>query len=77
VTADECNNSDLFWALRGGGGGTYGIVIAAFYKLYEMKSVTTLNMFITLGGVETDTCADSILECPIIAYSGMFASSSK
>ncbi|GLB08246.1 hypothetical protein AtubIFM57258_004134 [Aspergillus tubingensis] len=26
VTADENQHEDLFWALRGGGGGTYGIV---------------------------------------------------
>jgi FAD/FMN-containing dehydrogenase len=26
VVANACTNSDLFWALRGGGGGTYGVV---------------------------------------------------
>ncbi|XP_006462933.1 hypothetical protein AGABI2DRAFT_207587 [Agaricus bisporus var. bisporus H97] len=25
--ANECQNEDLFWALRGGGGGTYGVVL--------------------------------------------------
>ena len=25
---DECTNSDMFWALRGGGGGSFGVVIA-------------------------------------------------
>ncbi|PHH86230.1 hypothetical protein CDD83_10544 [Cordyceps sp. RAO-2017] len=25
--ANKCQNSDLFWALRGGGGGTYGLVM--------------------------------------------------
>lgn len=28
-TANSCQNQDLFWALRGGGGGTYGVVLEA------------------------------------------------
>ncbi|CAE6470665.1 unnamed protein product [Rhizoctonia solani] len=28
-TANACQNSDLFWALRGGGGGTFGVVLEA------------------------------------------------
>jgi FAD/FMN-containing dehydrogenase len=27
VTANDCNNMDLFWALRGGGGATFGVII--------------------------------------------------
>ncbi|KAF7360418.1 FAD-binding domain-containing protein [Mycena venus] len=27
LTANECQNTDLFWALRGGGGGTFGVVL--------------------------------------------------
>jgi len=41
VTADgkfqkvsECNNPELFWALRGGGGGTFGVVTAATIKVH-------------------------------------------
>ena len=26
VTADACSNTDLFWALRGGGGGSFAVV---------------------------------------------------
>ena len=25
LTTNACTNSDLFWAIRGGGGGTFGI----------------------------------------------------
>ncbi|KAJ7240440.1 FAD-binding domain-containing protein [Mycena rebaudengoi] len=27
LTANACQNTDLFWALRGGGGGTFGVVL--------------------------------------------------
>ncbi|KAJ7158393.1 FAD-binding domain-containing protein [Mycena crocata] len=29
LTANECQNTDLFWALRGGGGGTFGVVLSS------------------------------------------------
>lgn len=40
VTASRCENTDLFWALRGGGGGTYGIVVHAHYKLHPKTKIT-------------------------------------
>ena len=35
VTANSCTNADLFWALRGGGGGTFGVVTRVVYKAHE------------------------------------------
>ncbi|PYH88396.1 FAD-binding domain-containing protein [Aspergillus ellipticus CBS 707.79] len=34
VTTNTCQNTDLFTALRGGGGGTYGVVISATIKAH-------------------------------------------
>ncbi|KAG4025000.1 hypothetical protein MFRU_074g00060 [Monilinia fructicola] len=31
--ANECQNTDLFWALRGGGGGTFGVVMEATHRV--------------------------------------------
>ena len=31
--ANECQNSDLFFAVRGGGGGTFGVVTEIVYKV--------------------------------------------
>lgn len=32
LTANACQNSDLFFALRGGGGGTFGVVTETTFK---------------------------------------------
>ncbi|KAF8430460.1 hypothetical protein L210DRAFT_3706065 [Boletus edulis BED1] len=34
LTENKYQNSDLFWALRGGGGSTYGIVTSVTYRTY-------------------------------------------
>lgn len=43
VTADACTNPDLFWALRGIGGGTYGVVTHAHYKLHPLTPIVEVN----------------------------------
>ncbi|KAK6858406.1 hypothetical protein PG995_006105 [Apiospora arundinis] len=35
VTASPTENTDLYWALSGGGGGTYGVVLSATVKAFE------------------------------------------
>lgn len=39
--ASETENADLFWAIRGGGGGTFGLVTQFKLKATELKKVTT------------------------------------
>ena len=41
VTTNAYQHPDLFWALRGGGGGTYGVVLSATYKTHPKFSLTT------------------------------------
>jgi FAD/FMN-containing dehydrogenase len=36
VVANAHRNADLFWALRGGGGGTYGVVSRVTYRTHPM-----------------------------------------
>ena len=38
LTANECTNKDLFWALRGGGGGTFGVVTRMVHKAHDSPS---------------------------------------
>jgi FAD/FMN-containing dehydrogenase len=49
VTASEGENTDLFWALRGGGGGTFGVVTSVTVKAYPKIGVTVSNFTLTTG----------------------------
>ncbi|KAJ2935487.1 hypothetical protein H1R20_g1607, partial [Candolleomyces eurysporus] len=40
VTVNAHANPTLFWALRGGGGGTFGIVTSVTYKIHPLVPVT-------------------------------------
>nr|AEV21224.1 chanoclavine-I synthase oxidoreductase protein [Periglandula ipomoeae] len=48
VTANEHENQDLYWALKGGGGGTFGIVTQATVRVYpDDPVVVTATMIKT------------------------------
>lgn len=47
VIADNCTNTDLFWALRGGGGGTFGVVTAVHYKTHELQNLVDVRLSLT------------------------------
>ncbi|KAH7067445.1 hypothetical protein BKA63DRAFT_424441, partial [Paraphoma chrysanthemicola] len=40
LVANECQNTDIFWATRGGGGGTYGVITSITMKAYPMPQTT-------------------------------------
>jgi FAD/FMN-containing dehydrogenase len=46
VIANKVSNSDLFWALRGGGGGTFGVVVEATIKAYADIPETEVVWFV-------------------------------
>ncbi|SPO00670.1 uncharacterized protein DNG_03418 [Cephalotrichum gorgonifer] len=55
VTADVHENRDLFFALRGGGGGTYGIVTSAIVRTYPAHTyVSGLSYSFTTGPSEVN-----------------------
>ncbi|KAH8728568.1 hypothetical protein GQ44DRAFT_674864 [Phaeosphaeriaceae sp. PMI808] len=43
VTANSTSNQDLFWALRGGGGSTFGVVTSVTIKVYRDMPVATAS----------------------------------
>jgi FAD/FMN-containing dehydrogenase len=46
ITANATSNSDLWWALRGGGGGNWGIITAVTYRAHSppKNGVTYVDM---------------------------------
>lgn len=60
VTANAYQHSDLFWALRGGGGGTYGVVTSATYKTHP--SFPVVMSALTLNFTSPEVAADVLAE---------------
>ncbi|CAG8948804.1 hypothetical protein HYFRA_00001927 [Hymenoscyphus fraxineus] len=57
VTADFEHNTDLFWALRGGGGSTYGVVTSVTIKAYQdlpVFTASTFNFTVGVNGVTAE-----------------------
>ncbi|MCW2685278.1 MAG: FAD/FMN-dependent dehydrogenase [Mycobacterium sp.] len=50
IIADENNNSDLLWALRGAGNGNFGIVTSLTYKLHPLTQ--TIYVTATWPGLD-------------------------
>ena len=44
VIANAYRNEDLFWALRGGGGGTWGVVTSVTYKTHPSKPLSSATL---------------------------------
>ncbi|KAI1474613.1 FAD binding domain protein [Daldinia eschscholtzii] len=44
LNASASNNTDLYWALSGGGGGTYGVVLSATVKAHPDGQVAVANL---------------------------------
>ena len=52
VTANREKNSDLFWALSGGGGGTYGVVWSLTAKAHQDVVTSGANLTFTCTNVD-------------------------
>ncbi|EPS25873.1 hypothetical protein PDE_00809 [Penicillium oxalicum 114-2] len=44
LTANEYQNQELFWAIRGGGGGTFGVVTSVVFRAYPDAPVTVTTL---------------------------------
>ncbi|RDW67504.1 hypothetical protein BP6252_08900 [Coleophoma cylindrospora] len=55
VTASSSSNSDLFWALRGGGGATFGVVTSITIRAYPKISATVVSFSFISATMSTDT----------------------
>ncbi|KAI1766950.1 FAD-binding domain-containing protein [Hypoxylon sp. FL1150] len=50
ITASNTSNPDIFWALRGGGGSTYGVVTSMVIKAFPEIPVATMSFSFSSGG---------------------------
>ncbi|KAG8741999.1 hypothetical protein FRC10_002116 [Ceratobasidium sp. 414] len=53
IVANACQNTDLFWALRGGGGGTFGVVMEVTSQVIPQR-VPTLSLMWQLEPTATN-----------------------
>lgn len=74
VTANACQYKDLFTALRGGGGGTYGVVVSASIKAHPTRAVLQHKLEIIPGpgnqSLIIGTIAGIISKFPILSDEG-------
>jgi FAD/FMN-containing dehydrogenase len=45
VTASPCEHSDLYFAIRGGGGGTYGVVVSTTIKAHPNNNLIAQRQY--------------------------------
>lgn len=61
LIASATQNSDLFWALRGGGGGTFGIVSSVTVKAFPETSTSTAYLTILNDGTNEDSLYSALV----------------
>jgi hypothetical protein len=60
LVANTYTNADLFWALRGGGGGTWGVVTSVTYRTHP--STTFSAAFITVNSTNVNSTQNLLTE---------------
>lgn len=77
LIANQEQNQDLFWALSGGGGGTYGVVSSLTFKVYPDLRSSAANLTFAYDAKNSDAFWDVIQtyqdSIPAITSSGCFA----
>jgi FAD/FMN-containing dehydrogenase len=62
VTASACSHADLFWALRGGGGSSVGVVLNATYRLHPNPPEGVTGMELGVEFKQGVVSADLLLQ---------------
>ncbi|MBK5231618.1 MAG: FAD-binding oxidoreductase [Thermoleophilia bacterium] len=66
-TASESENADLFWALRGGGGGNFGINTSFTFRAFEVPKKVTVFQFVWLDQGVIPDVAHALMELAVKA----------
>ncbi|PON27665.1 hypothetical protein TGAM01_v203432 [Trichoderma gamsii] len=76
ITANECQNTDLFWAVRGGGGGTFGVLTKVTVRTVPSKPIAVYDFTIETAPNSTaywESVAYMIAQYPTLANSSVAA----
>jgi hypothetical protein len=60
VTVTPTVNKDLYWAMLGGGGGTFGIITSAIVKVHPKIPVTVTTWSLMSQGISVETFWDAV-----------------
>ncbi|KAK7973254.1 hypothetical protein PG988_007388 [Apiospora saccharicola] len=60
LAASATDNAELFWALRGGGGGTFGVVTSVTVKAFPDTIGSTASMMVANNGANADALYSAI-----------------
>ncbi|KAL3447689.1 hypothetical protein BJX65DRAFT_90227 [Aspergillus insuetus] len=60
IATRDNEHKDLFWALSGGGGGTYAVVLSMTAKLHKGTPVSGLNLTFSAEGLSKDTFYEAV-----------------
>ncbi|KAI0045748.1 FAD-binding domain-containing protein [Auriscalpium vulgare] len=52
VTLNAVSNPDLFWAIRGGGAGSWGVIISATFKTYPTYQLTIHQVILAMNSID-------------------------
>jgi len=55
LVANQNQNADLFWALRGGGGGTFGVVLSVTVATFPDEPTTAMTLSFNSTGLSPET----------------------
>ncbi|KAM7187272.1 hypothetical protein V8F20_011027 [Naviculisporaceae sp. PSN 640] len=61
LTANPAQNSDLYFAMRGGGGSTYGIATSFVIKAHPATNLTIASFTFTLGNTASGPGSDPVI----------------
>jgi FAD/FMN-containing dehydrogenase len=77
LITNQQTNQDLYWALSGGGGGSYGVVSSLTIKVYPDLTSSAATLSFASRGADGDAFWDAVetwQRClPTITYNGCFA----
>lgn len=60
VVANECQNQDLFWAMRGGGGSTFGVMTSVTLATHPSPQVVGMDMALLTSDLDATYIWDMV-----------------